>query len=92
MVAVAVFSAGGKRLSPVTLASRGIFEDSGDDAILARGARQVQAALDGLGDAAGLDARCEAVRRSLRQLFKRELERRPVLVPVLLDLPHVCCD
>ncbi len=93
VVAVAVFSGEGRRLSSVQLASRGIFEKGGDDvAFIGRATKQVHAALDALRSPASTEARSEAVRSVLRRLFKREFERRPVIVPVLLDLPHCCCD
>jgi ribonuclease J len=94
IVAVGVFSGDGRRLSAVQLATRGIFEKSSVDSVfLGRASKQVQSALDALeGPSASLEGRSEAVRSVLRRLFKREFERRPVIVPVLLDLPHCCCE
>ena len=92
LVCVAVFDGDGRLISDIQLATRGLVYVDENLPLLARAAKEVTAALRGLAKKSDVAARGEAMRQCLRRFFKRELSRRPLVVPVVLDLPHCCCD
>jgi ribonuclease J len=92
IVGVGVFSGEGRLISPIQLASRGLVYIDENQPLMQKAAKEVTNALERLSIPAGLAERTEAVRLTLRRFFKRELDRRPLVVPVILDLPHCCCD
>jgi ribonuclease J len=88
MVVVALSSTTGELLYGPDIVTRGVVTESGDG-ILIEGAREV--ALRAIGEA-GAGARTDPaemqtdIRRALRRYFNKRLERKPMIVPVLLEL------
>jgi ribonuclease J len=73
------------------IVTRGLVHVDESQALLARAASEVRRAVDAEPNIE-LDSLREAVRSSLRRFFKRELGRKPMVVPVLMRLPDHCCD
>ncbi|HEX9206052.1 MAG TPA: ribonuclease J [Candidatus Deferrimicrobiaceae bacterium] len=88
MVVVALSSATGELLYGPDIVTRGVVTESGDEALV-EGAREE--VLRTLGEA-GAGARTDSaemqteIRRALRRYFNKRLERKPMIVPVLLEL------
>jgi ribonuclease J len=88
MVVVALSSTTGELLYGPDIVTRGVVTESGDE-ILIDGAREE--ALRAIGEA-GAGARTDPaemqtdIRRALRRYFNKRLERKPMIVPVLLEL------
>lgn len=88
MVVVALSSTTGELLYGPDIVTRGVVTESGDG-ILIEGAREE--ALRAIGEA-GAGARTDPaemqtdIRRALRRYFNKRLERKPMIVPVLLEL------
>jgi ribonuclease J len=88
MVVMAVSSSSGEILYGPDVVARGVVTEKDDEELL-EGARQ--AALDEW-EATGVEARKDyaefkdALRRALRRYFNRRIERKPVILPVLLEL------
>jgi ribonuclease J len=88
MVVVALSSTTGELLYGPEIVTRGVVTESGDEALV-EGAREE--VLRTLGEA-GAGARTDPaemqtdIRRALRRYFNKRLERKPMIVPVLLEL------
>jgi len=88
MVVMAVSSSTGEVLYGPDVVARGVVTETGDEELL-EGARL--AALDEW-EATGVEARKDyaefkdGLRRALRRYFNRRIERKPVILPVLLEL------
>ncbi len=84
VVCVVIFLEDGGVVAGPDIHTRGLFE-SEDKEMLARAEEEVLAALRSL-ETKDTPSRQEAIRSSLRRFFKRELLRRPLVVPVVVVL------
>jgi ribonuclease J len=88
MVVVALSSATGELLYGPDIVTRGVVTESGDEALVEGAREEVLLALGEAGAGARTDpAEMQTdIRRALRRFFNRRLERKPMIVPVLLEL------
>ncbi|HEX9192095.1 MAG TPA: ribonuclease J [Candidatus Deferrimicrobiaceae bacterium] len=88
MVVVALSSTTGELLYGPDIVTRGVVTGSGDEALVEGAREEVLLALGEAGAGARTDpAEMQTdIRRSLRRYFNRHLERKPMIVPVLLEL------
>lgn len=88
MVVMAVSRAGGEILYGPDLVARGVVSENGSDIIM-EGARE---AVLGVWEEAGDETRKDmaelttGIRKALRRFFNKRLDRKPMIVPVLLEL------
>ena len=88
MVVLAVSRAGGEILYGPEVVARGVVSENGSDTIL-EGARETVLAV---WEEAGVETRKDMaelttdIRKALRRFFNKRLERKPMIVPVLLEL------
>jgi ribonuclease J len=88
MVVVALSSTTGELLYGPDIVTRGVVTESGDEGLAAGAREEVLLALGEAGAGARTDpAEMQTdIRRALRRYFNRRLERKPMIVPVLLEL------
>ena len=91
IVCVVAFASDGRLVAGPELATRGLVYVDENLELLQRSAMEVKAALSDLGERADELARIEAVRLALRRFFRRELDRKPMVVPIVLNIPGNCC-
>lgn len=84
VVCTVVLSPSGDLVAGPTLVSRGVVYMDESKLTLEHAALEVRRALAECGPDYPSDQRAEAVRQVLRRFFRRELDRRPLVVPVLL--------
>ena len=73
------------------IVTRGLVYVDENQELLARAAEAVRRVLEA-DRPIEIDSYREAIRSTLRRFFKRELGRKPMIVPVVLRLPDHCCD
>jgi ribonuclease J len=88
MVVVALSSTTGELLYGPDIVTRGVVTESGDEGLVEGAREEVLRALGEAGAGARTDpAEMQTdIRRALRRYFNRRLERKPMIVPVLLEL------
>jgi ribonuclease J len=88
MVVVALSSTTGELLYGPEIVTRGVVTESGDEALVEGAREEVLLALGEAGAGARTDpAEMQTdIRRALRRYFNKRLERKPMIVPVLLEL------
>lgn len=91
IVCVVAFASDGRLVAGPELATRGLVYVDENLELLQRSAMAVKAALLDLGERADEVDRMEAVRLALRRFFRRELDRKPMVVPIILNIPGNCC-
>ena len=91
IVCVVAFASDGRLVAGPELATRGLVYIDENLELLQRSAMEVKAALLDLGERADELDRIEAVRLALRRFFRRELDRKPMVVPIVLNIPGNCC-
>ena len=88
MVVVALSSTTGELLYGPDIVTRGVVTESGDEALVEGAREEVLRALEEAGAGARTDpAEMQTdIRRALRRYFNKRLERKPVILPMLLEL------
>jgi ribonuclease J len=92
IVCAVVFAGDGALVAGPELATRGLVYVDESLELLARAADDVKKAVLALDPASDVPERADAVRIALRRFFRRELERRPLVVPIVICLPNCCCE
>ena len=91
LACVLVYTREGKLIAGPYLATRGLVYLENNVPLLKRAGSQVRRDVVGLKGAVD-DARInEAVRNTLRRFFKQELDRKPVILPVVVRVAASCC-
>ena len=88
MVVVALSSTTGELLYGPDIVTRGVVTESGSEALVEGAREEVLRTLEEAGAGARTDSSemQTDIRRALRRYFNKRLERKPVIVPVLLEL------
>jgi len=88
MVVLALSSATGEVLYGPDIVTRGVVMESNEEALLEGARAEVSRVLEECGAGARTDfsEMQTEIRRSLRRYFNRRLERKPMVVPVLMEL------
>ena len=84
IVCVAVYNEAGELLSGPELVTRGLVYVDENGALLDRAQDAVYEALRQLSRRADENTRSDAIRQTLRRFFRRELDRRPLVVPMIM--------
>ena len=84
IVCVAVYSKGGELLTGPELITRGLVYVDRSSELLERAQNATYEALRGLGRRADEATRADCMRQTLRRFFRRELDRKPMVVPMVL--------
>ncbi len=85
IVCVAIFDAHGELVGGPDIVSRGVIHEDENEALLAAAEDEVRAALAKL-DPHDIESRDTEIRGALRRFFKRELSRRPLVIPVVMTV------
>jgi ribonuclease J len=89
---VLVLSSDSRIVMAPQLASRGlIYVDENLD-LMKQATQAVARALNHMAPSAEPDDFSEEIRGALRKFFRKELDRKPMVVPVVIRLPRHCCD
>jgi ribonuclease J len=91
VAAVVVLSSHADVVLGPEIVTRGLVYVDENQELLARAADAVRRALEA-DRPIEMDGYRETIRFTLRRFFKRELGRKPMVVPVVLRLPDHCCD
>ena len=91
LVCVVILSGDGRLVAGLDLASRGLVYIDENQALLERATTAVRNAVRQQDPDAPCDKRGEELRLLLRRFFRDALDRRPVVVPVVLNLADSCC-
>jgi ribonuclease J len=85
VVCVAIFREGGGIVAGPDIHTRGLFVDEENREVIERAEGEV---LDALKKQPGIDVatRKEEIRAALKRFFRKELDRRPLIVPVVMTL------
>jgi ribonuclease J len=81
-----VLGADGTLAATPEIVSRGVFHVDDNPDLIAGAAGDVEAALRALPPDAAEEERHEAVRLALRRFYRRELGRRPMILPVFVRI------
>ncbi|HET6346316.1 MAG TPA: ribonuclease J, partial [Myxococcota bacterium] len=87
IVCVVIMSSDGRVVAGPELATRGVVYVDESLELLHRAAESVREALDNAAHAIELETYMEEVRLALRRFFRRELDRKPLIVPMVIKLP-----
>ena len=91
LVCVIVLSGDGRLVAGPHLATRGLVYIDENRPLLDRATNEVRAAVRQQDPDASCEARGEELRLLLRRFFRNALDRRPVVVPVVINLADSCC-
>lgn len=76
----------GRLVAGPEIATRGMVHVDENLPLLERSANEVRAALAKLGETADFPTQQEEVRLALRRFFRRELDRKPIVIPMVIEL------
>ncbi len=91
LVCVIVLSGDGRLVAGPYLATRGLVYIDENQPLLERATSEVRAAVRQQDPDASCEARGEELRLLLRRFFRNALDRRPVVIPVVINLADSCC-
>ncbi len=86
VLCVVIFSQEGELVGGPDIITRGVVHVDTSQELLARAVDEVRAALEELGPVAETAERSDVVRQSLRRFFRRERDRRPLILPVVMEV------
>jgi ribonuclease J len=86
VLCVAVFDEAGGLVGGPDIVTRGVLHEEDSQSLLAQAASDVRSALGGLGPHADHASRANEIRLALRRLFRRELDSRPLVIPVVMTI------
>ena len=86
VLCVVVLDEAGGLVAGPDIVTRGVLHEEAGQELLARAADEVRQALRRLEVHADHATRSEEVRVTLRRLFRRELDRRPLVIPVVMTI------
>lgn len=86
VLCVVVLDETGELVAGPDIVTRGVLHEEASQELVARGAEDVRAALRKLEVHADHATRAEEVRVTLRRLFRKELDRRPLVIPVVMTI------
>jgi len=88
MVVLALSSATGEILYGPDIVTRGVLMENGEEALVEGARSEVLQVLEeyGAGSRADFSEMQTGIRRALRRYFNKRLERKPMIVPVLMEL------
>jgi ribonuclease J len=92
IVCVVVLASDGRLVAGPELATRGLVYVDENLELLHQAAEGVRAALAKVSDAIELETFMEEIRLALRRFFRRELDRKPLIIPMVIKLPGGCCE
>lgn len=92
VVCVLLINAQGEMVMPPQLSTRGlVYVDENQD-LLQDAQKAVTRAIKGISPCPVVETLHEEARGVLRRFFRKELDRKPLVVPIVLRLPSHCCD
>jgi ribonuclease J len=86
VLCVVIFGEDGDLVAGPDITTRGVLQEERGHALVEQAADEVRASLGRLSAHADAATRAEEVRACLRRFFRRELERRPLIVPVVMTV------
>jgi len=86
VICVVIFSEDGEVVGGPDIVTRGVVHVDTSQELLGRAVEEVRTALEALGPIAETGERADVVRQSLRRFFKRERARRPIILPVVMEV------
>lgn len=86
VLCVAIFDEHGALVAGPDIVTRGVVHVDANQELIARASAEVERAVSQLGRRADTAQRTEEIRLTLRRFFRRELDRRPLILPLVVVL------